>query len=422
MSSDKNSGDDGGTRFIYQVWDRNPNGPILKRGQAPHGIRTPNGQVWGHSLSDFFWIERIPGVNVRTIWSTSMLQRLNDTLSPSQKKILAAYQPHYPRILQPWPLLCAPNEKGELETLLYGGDEGCELGHDPVFMFNRLRDVGDHFEAGPTRFHGFTPEQKKLALSAARRCLKQILTTGMDPTIVKNDPRWAIPDQSTPSNERLPPKLEEFIPTEYLPDVLLVHDPHDVTEGVIRYPMDQLKTDVPIKYLRILPKPTTDAHTSNIAHLYLSPGNLCGHGNHSFVYHAPLTLPAPLTARTSTRQVTVLAKTSFPESKHRDLLNQEGLVYDTFPRWMMEDYCGYNVVDQIPVRILGSPQMMLNPTNPAPRARMCYRSKILWFLCPRGSELLEPHSTARGLWCTSRGIYSPLRRQVHISRLSPDDS
>src|SRR5258708_15612624 len=136
MSSNTSSGDDGEgdkddrKRFIYQVWHRNPTGPILKRGQAPHGFRTPNGQVWGHSLSDFFWIERIPGVNVRTIWSTSMLQKLNDRLFPSQKKILATDPLHYPRILQPWPLLCAPNEKGELETLLLGGDEGCELGHD----------------------------------------------------------------------------------------------------------------------------------------------------------------------------------------------------------------------------------------------------------------------------------------------------
>ncbi len=63
-------------------------------------------------------------------------------------------------------------------------------------------------------------------------------------------------------------------------------------------------------------------------------------------------LPAPLTARTPTRLVTVLAKTSFPEFEHRDLLSQEGIIYDTFPQWMMEDYCGYNIVDPIPVSIL----------------------------------------------------------------------
>ena len=285
-----------------------------------------------------------------------MLQRLNDRLFPSQKKILAAYQHPFPRILQPWPLLCAPNEKGELETLFYGGDDGCELGHDLMLMCTRLREVGDHIESGPTRIRDLAPAQKKAFLSAARRRLKQTLTTGMDPTAVKNDPRWAIPDQSAPSNERLPPKLEEFIPKEYLPDVLLVHDPQGVTAGEERRPSDgdiRFEAGVPIRYKRMYPEPMTDGHTSNVAHLYLSASNVCGRGNHSFVYYAPLTLPEPLTARTPTRQVTVLAKMSFPESEHQELLSQEGLIYGTFPEWMMEDYCGYNVVDQIPVSVLG---------------------------------------------------------------------
>ena len=366
-------------RFIYQVWDRDPNGSILKRGRAPNGIRTPNGQVWGHSLSDFFWIERIPGANVRTIWSTSMLQKLHDTLSPPQKELLTAARLHPPRILEPWPLLCLPNEIGELE-ILYGADQGCGFEHDPEFMLSRLRDVGNHFEAGPIRIRNLTPEKKELLLSAARRHLKQLLTKDMDPTKIKNDPRWAIPDQSAPSNERLPPKLEEFIPKEHLPDVLLVHDPQNVTQGIKGGPSGRPVRFKVIRYKRILPELTAGERRGKIANLYLSANNLCGRGNHSLVYYALLTLPAPLTARTSTRQVTVLAKTSFAEPEDRDLLNQEGRIYDTFPQWMMEDYCGYNVVDQISVSILGYPQMTLNPINLAPRACMCHRSKILWFL------------------------------------------
>jgi hypothetical protein len=143
-------------RFIYQVWERNANGPILKRGEAPEGYRTPNGQVWGHSLSDFFWIGRIPGVNVRTVWSTSMLQRLKDSLSPLQEKLFAADKHRFPRLLQPWPLLCDPNDLGELETLCLGGDEGCEHRHDTVYMLYRVREVGDHLDAGPTSLRDFT--------------------------------------------------------------------------------------------------------------------------------------------------------------------------------------------------------------------------------------------------------------------------
>jgi len=362
MTSKKGSGDSDALdkyerqRFIYQVWERNSNGPILRRGQAPEGHGTPNGQVWGHTLSDFFWIERIPGVSVRTIWSTSMLQELGDSLSPSQKKkLLAADKYLFPRVLQPWPLLCVPNDKGELETLCLGGDEGCERGHEPRSMIHRVREVGDYLEVGLMRMRDYIPEQKQRLISVARINLKQSLTNGMSPETMKNDPRFHIPDQSDPCNERLPPKLEEFIPKEYLPDVLLVHDPHGVAEGEQGRPgygTAPFEADVPIRYVRTRPEPTTDRHSSNFAHLYLSPSNLCGHGNHSFVYYAPLMLPAPLTARTPTRLVTVLAKTSFPEFEHRDLLSQEGIIYDTFPQWMMEDYCGYNIVDPIPVSIL----------------------------------------------------------------------
>ena len=194
--------------------------------------------------------------------------------------------------------------------------------------------------------------------SAARMNLKRALTNGMSPEAIKDDPRFHIPDQSVPCNEHLPPKLEEFIPKEYLPDILLVHDPHGVADGDgdaqgrSRHGDVQFKPDIPIRYTRARPKPMTDGHSSNIAHLYLSPNNLCGRGHHSFVYYAPLMLSAPLTARTPTRMVTVLAKTSLPDSEHRNFLNQEGVIYDTFPQWMMEDYCGYNIVTKIIVSIL----------------------------------------------------------------------
>jgi len=343
-------------RFIYQFWKRDPNGPVLIRDQAPNGRRTPNGQVWGHSLSDLFRIERIPGLALCTIWSTSMLRELNESPSPSQKQLLAADKDRSPRVLQPWPLLCIPNDKGELETLCLGGDEGCERGHDPSFMLHRVREIGDYLELGPLRIpvSDFTPELKQHLFLTARTHLKQTITKGIKPEILKDDPRFHIPDQSPPWTGPLPPKLEEFIPKEYLPDVLLVYDPCRLTDGVWEDSGHvQFDECVPIRYTRAHPERKTDGQSSNSAHLYLSPDNLCGSGNHSFVYHAPLVLPAPLTARTPTRQVTVLAKTSFPGSEHRKLLNQEGVIYGTFPQWMMEDYCGYNIDYKIQVSVLG---------------------------------------------------------------------
>ena len=320
-------------RFTPQSRDRNPNGPLLLANRAHKGCRTPNGIIWAHTLKDFFFVELISGAPCRDIWSTSMLQKLNDSLPPSQKELIDAGELLFPRVLQPWPLLCVPNDSGELETLCIGGDEGCEFGHDPRFIQHQLCD--------------FTPEQKRMNL-------KHFLTKSKNPEIIKNDPRFHIP-QSVPCNGRLPPKLEEFIPKEYLPDVLLVHDPDGIAEGTHNYPRycdDQFEADVPIRYIRARPKPTTDGHSNNFAHLYLSADNFCGRGHHSFVYYAPLMLSAPLTARTPTRQVSVLTKISFPESEHRELLSQEGIIYDTFPQWMMQDYCGYNLGNKILVSVL----------------------------------------------------------------------
>src|SRR5258706_1493468 len=103
---------DGRKRFILRLWDRNPNGPLLLPGQAPRGYRTPNGQVWGHTLSDFFSIELIFGALGRSIWSTIMFQKLNEILPPSKKELIDTYPHHFPRVLQPWPLLCVPNDNG----------------------------------------------------------------------------------------------------------------------------------------------------------------------------------------------------------------------------------------------------------------------------------------------------------------------
>ena len=360
MTSKNGSGNDSNAldknrrnRFVYQLWRRSSNGPTLRRDEAPSGCRTPNGQVWGHTLDDFFYVERVPGIPYVTIWSTSMIQKLNDILPPSQKDVGDDDDELlFPRVLQPWPLLCVPNDNGELET--FGGDEGCNLGHYASSMLHLVSEEGDylHLDAGPMRVPHFTPEQKQCIISAARRNLKQTLTNSTNPEIIKNNPRFRIPDQSDPCNERLPPKLEEFIPKEYLPDVLLVHDPHGIAEGKQEGSGSshvQFEAAVPIRYIRARPEPTKDGHSSNVAHLYLSPRNLCGQGNHSFVYYAPLMLPAPLTARTPTRQVTVLAKISFPESEHRGLLSREGVIYDAFPQWMMQDYCGYNIVEHISV-------------------------------------------------------------------------
>ncbi len=63
------------TRFIFQLWPRDPNGEILR--ETPEGKTTSNGlELWGATLYDFFFVHRIPGViHMRTISSGSKLAK-----------------------------------------------------------------------------------------------------------------------------------------------------------------------------------------------------------------------------------------------------------------------------------------------------------------------------------------------------------
>ncbi|OJT06811.1 hypothetical protein TRAPUB_2328 [Trametes pubescens] len=139
------------------------------------------------------------------------------------------------------------------------------------------------------------------------------------------------------------PKLEELIPTEFFPDVLIVHDPENTTN---QQKKDSVMT--PIKYIRQSPlfKRDEEGSEPRVAHLYMAKQNRIGTGNHSYVYRAPLTLPAPLSAHSSTGQVTVAAKLAYPRCTAHNLLRNEGRVYDTFPTHIQEEYCGYNIVPQ----------------------------------------------------------------------------
>lgn len=90
-------------RFVYNQWVRDPNGPFLKK-PPPTGKRLANQIVWGHSVHDFFWIQRIPGINVVTIWSRSMIQEFGENFVQADH----SDEPN-PRQLRPWPILQLPS-------------------------------------------------------------------------------------------------------------------------------------------------------------------------------------------------------------------------------------------------------------------------------------------------------------------------
>ncbi|KAJ7113014.1 hypothetical protein C8R44DRAFT_882050 [Mycena epipterygia] len=190
------------------------------------------------------------------------------------------------------------------------------------------------------------------------------------------------------------PKLEEFIPEEYFPDILYVNDPDDNTAIAHHYygystkPTEkpQSQERVPRKYKRVWPRfardtePATAFNTDvacpsikfptppapsppvastsprvvpgpetnlRIAHLNLSSSPRLGVGHHSVVHRAALRLPSPLGAHSPAGEVTVAAKMGFPGDEARQLLLNEGKIYDAFPKHLMEDWCGFNLVAPI---------------------------------------------------------------------------
>ncbi|KAK0190009.1 hypothetical protein F5146DRAFT_932026 [Armillaria mellea] len=151
-------------------------------------------------------------------------------------------------------------------------------------------------------------------------------------------------------------KLEERIPEEYFPDILLVNDPSSAT--ISGFPMPDRRPCSPIvRYKRVWPKlepfhwtPTKEERyaasaSRRIATLNLSGAPRLGKGSHSVVLKAALRLPTPLTTQTGDSCVSVAAKLALINSADRELLENEGRIYDAFPGHLQESYCGYNLVD-----------------------------------------------------------------------------
>ncbi|KAJ7479763.1 hypothetical protein FB451DRAFT_164532 [Mycena latifolia] len=110
-------------RFVYKEWVRDPKGKLLEK-PPPKGKRTDNNIIWGHTLDDFYWIPRIPGVNVLTIWSRSMIQAYGENYLKEKHD-----EEPEPRRLHPWPVLTLPDHLASTSTLGYI-DEDCGQVHE----------------------------------------------------------------------------------------------------------------------------------------------------------------------------------------------------------------------------------------------------------------------------------------------------
>jgi hypothetical protein len=142
------------------------------------------------------------------------------------------------------------------------------------------------------------------------------------------------------------PKLEEFIPQQYLPRSLCVHDPDGRVSGA-----ESTSQTETLHYRRMYPKPESEENSSQtnsrdaqrIGHLYLTRQSRIGTGHHSSAYAAAFRLPAPLEGRT-TSHVAVVAKVAVPRREARDFLQHEAAIYDTFPEHLTQEFCGYALV------------------------------------------------------------------------------
>ena len=274
------------TRFIYQWWERPPKGKHLTGRDAPRGKRTPNGAIWGHSIDEFFMLQRIPGVNVITCWSRSMIKELNERPIDDGDD-----EPYMPRIRRPYPLLKIDEGIDCPESSMYGCFDGGSDHGDPI-------PVEDSEDGGAT--------------------------------------------QSTHRS------LEEYIPQQFFPDQLIVTDPCRLAFGTGERSRNDERA--PWVYERLYPSFGRDLSADRFAEdpvtaeLSLDPAQAIGIGNHSRVYRATLTLPKGLSARTPDGKVTVVAKVAFNHVEDRYLLHNEARIFSSFPENMSQEWCGLNVV------------------------------------------------------------------------------
>ncbi|PCH41049.1 hypothetical protein WOLCODRAFT_137154 [Wolfiporia cocos MD-104 SS10] len=132
------------SRRIYLTWQRMPGERFMHKAR-PRGTRTPNGLMWGHTLGDFFWVNRFapeksgepPLAAVRTVWSRSMLKEWGEGYDETA---FEGPEPP-PRRRRPWPVLRVPKRRMERDrsTPLLGViDEGCD-NKDGRVKFYKIR-------------------------------------------------------------------------------------------------------------------------------------------------------------------------------------------------------------------------------------------------------------------------------------------
>ncbi|KAG7445327.1 uncharacterized protein BT62DRAFT_933169 [Guyanagaster necrorhizus] len=152
-------------------------------------------------------------------------------------------------------------------------------------------------------------------------------------------------------------KLEECIPEEYFPDILLVNDPSGFTISDNPF-LSRLSRTLPVRYKRVWPKLKRDGELATLFNndlhcpsaFHCTPTQTERYAASESRRVATLDLSGPPLlgksshSTTGDQCVSVAVKLAFSLSEDRELLENEGRIYDAFPDHLQESYCGYNLV------------------------------------------------------------------------------
>ncbi|KAJ7196999.1 hypothetical protein GGX14DRAFT_472515 [Mycena pura] len=271
--------------------------------------RTAEGCAWGHTLDNFFCAKPPASASGTAgkeeeyswtdVWTTSVLHGPADEGSISREPAM--------RARKPWPVLKIPRRGGDSVPALGDVDPG-----------------SDHENDGP---------DSALSTGELAPCYErgELATRDADPFQIDTFP-----------------KLEEFVPPEYLPDALCVHDPDHRVSGI--EPTEDI-----VYYRRVFPAQNSGAGETatpersgsrRVGHLYLTRQSRVGCGHHSNVYRASFRLPAPLETD-SGGFVAVVAKVAVPRREAREHLDHEAATYQSFPSHLAQEFCGYALVPNV---------------------------------------------------------------------------
>src|SRR5258707_6039382 len=154
-------------RVVEYMLCRKPDAPFLDKTNPPYGQRTPNCTIGGHSLCDFFWLERGEGSYIFTIWSRSMIRERGEGYIDEDPR-----KEPPPRKRKPWPLLKLPKRlKAESKRNGFGRiDPGSDYDSDGLECFDVLDDVDSDYE-GRAKALSSRDSFKILRTSIASPCL-----------------------------------------------------------------------------------------------------------------------------------------------------------------------------------------------------------------------------------------------------------